>query len=49
MEIEITDEDSDIYSRKFILQIFDYEDMENIKMPEVVFEAKATEIKYKSM
>ena len=49
VEIATTDEDSDIYSRKFRRQITDYEDIEKIKIPEVVFDAEATERKYRSM
>ena len=49
VETATTDEDSDIYSRKFFRQISDYEDIEKIKMPEVIFDEKATDTKYQSM
>lgn len=49
VDIATTDEASDIYSRHFIRQITDYDDLEKIQMPEVVFDVEATEKKYQSM
>ena len=49
VDIATTDEASDIYSRHFIRQITDYEDLEKIRMPEVVFDEEATERKYQCM
>jgi hypothetical protein len=49
VEIATTDDESDIYSRKFSRQITDYDDLEKIKNPEVVFDEEATEKKYRSM
>jgi hypothetical protein len=49
VEIAMTDEDNDVYSRKFFRQIVDYDDIEKIKMPVVSHDERATEEKYQCM
>jgi hypothetical protein len=49
VDIATTDESSDIYSRHFIRQITDYDDLDKIRMPEVVFDEETTEKKYRCM
>jgi hypothetical protein len=49
VDIATTDEASDIYSRYFIRQITDFDDLEKIRMPKVVFDEEATERKYQCM
>ena len=49
VDIARTDAASDIYSRHFVSQIQDFDDLEKIRMPRVVFDAEATEAQYQSM
>ena len=44
-----TDDDNDIVSREFHIQIRDFDDLEKIKMPVVTHDEAATEFRYRAM
>jgi len=49
VDVVRTDEASDIYSRRFHIQIRDFPDLEKIRMPVVTHDAEATEFCYQAM
>lgn len=49
VDIARTDENSDIYSRHFIVQIKEPEDIEKILMPKVIHNKEATEYRFETM
>jgi len=49
VDIVRTDEASDIYSRRFRVQIRGFDDLEKIRMPVVTHNAAATEFRYQAM
>jgi hypothetical protein len=49
VSIARTDEASDIYSRRFHIQIRDFDDLEKICMPVVTHNRQATEVRYQAM
>jgi len=49
VEVVKTDETSDIVSRRFHIQIRDFDDLEKIRMPAVTHNEQATEFRYQAM
>jgi hypothetical protein len=49
VDIALTDDNSDVYSRKFHRQITDYDDIAKIKMPVVSHDERATREKFECM
>ena len=49
VKVAKTDDDNDIYSRHFEIQIKDMDDLEKIKMPEITHYEKATEYSFNAM
>lgn len=49
VDILAHDQESDIVSRRFHIQIRDFDDLEKIKMPVVTHDEKATELRYQAM
>ncbi len=49
VDVVKTDDDNDVVSRHFKIQLKNPEDLEKIKMPVISYDAKATEIRYETM
>ncbi|MEN6607423.1 MAG: hypothetical protein ABFD60_09270 [Bryobacteraceae bacterium] len=49
VDVAVTDAASDIYSRRFKIQIRDYADLDKIRMPVVTHNEKATDFRYAAM
>lgn len=49
VDVARTDDDNDIVSREFHIQIKDWDDLEKIKMPVVTHNEEATEFRYQAM